>query len=525
MVLSIEKALKKPAGIAKEAASPYSGGFTGGNKPATTVPTIYRAGGQAQSDIETGFYIGEEGRQQSEKDVQQAIGRYQQGRGQLQDLADRTRSGSVKAWQGQTADQVRDLDNLTNMYTQQATDLQNQAAQQAKDSRQVYSQTIQPGMKTALEDAEAYQQGIDQSAMSLGEYQDPSNRVASAYRDLYGQMGEQGAGMFQNDISGTRQRGRADAGVLQSLGMQAAESQMGQPMTAGQQAAIMAAQGRQAAEAYAGAQQRAQNLEDQARNYRLAMLGKGMEAGREESTKAYDRSRMAQESAMERTVNRIADIMRAEQTQAGLQSGLRGEQMGYQTGMTGQQRLTQDQIRSLEQTQQERADLAAEARLKQKFGTLGEDLRIAREMAQLGAAPSQRKEQMITEKALREIDIVAAQNNLETQLAAQEAQLTAAKESAEAQRQAALFGALGQVGGAVIGGLTTAGNPAGAATGAAAGGAAAGAISPTAPVVQAPVVQAPVAPTSFSRYPVTGYANQGYSPYGPYQYGYAYPTF
>jgi hypothetical protein len=212
------------------------------------------------------------------------------------------------------------------------------------------------------------------------------DQMAAERADLEGLMGR-GVGTFEGLVDQTQKRGQADFGVLSALGSQAAGQMMGAagaPLTGSQAAAIMATQGQQASEAYAAAQRRMQALEDQKRSYQLsqltamgdkaadlrrmgvgtadqigasklgAQLGltqaglgvqsqmagrgldvgaglqeRGLEAGRAESAAAYERGARERDTAMERTARRVADMMGAETSYQGMQSGLRGEQAGY----------------------------------------------------------------------------------------------------------------------------------------------------------------------------------------------------
>jgi len=94
------------------------------------------------------------------------------------------------------------------------------------------------------------------SAMTIEERDDPNNKVAMAYRESY-----------EKDAQAARQQGQQDYGVLSALGAQAAQGQFGMsgPMTAGSMGQIYAQNQNQAGEAYAKAQQRMYDLQQQGR--------------------------------------------------------------------------------------------------------------------------------------------------------------------------------------------------------------------------------------------------------------------
>lgn len=118
-----------------------------------------------------------------------------------------------------------------------------------------------------------------QSALTLEELMDPDNKVATAYRESY-----------EKDAQRARQQGQQDYGVLSALGAQAAQGQFGMsgPMTAGAMGQIYAQNQNQAGEAYARAQQRMYDLQQQ-----------GRKAGEEQTKISYEAGQKA-----------IADLLR-----------------------------------------------------------------------------------------------------------------------------------------------------------------------------------------------------------------------
>lgn len=145
---------------------------------------------------------------------------------------------------------LRGAQSLVADYTNKTNALKNQAESQAKDARTVYSNDILPAYKDSM----AMAQKNAAQAMTLSEAGDPNNKIMKAVRELYDQQGQT-----------ARQQGQQDFGVLSALGAQAAGQQFGagNPMTAGQQGQIYAANQAQAGDAYARAQQRMHDLQQQ----------------------------------------------------------------------------------------------------------------------------------------------------------------------------------------------------------------------------------------------------------------------
>lgn len=195
--------------------------------------------------------------------------------------------------------------------------LKDQAADQSKDATKVY-QELSPRYKDNMEQA----QKNSQSAMSLADYMNPNNQVAQQTRALYDTQA-------QNE----GKAGLQSAGILSNVMAQSAGSQMGGPMSVGQQVAMQAAAQRQAGEAYSNTQRRMQGLQDQ-----------GLERGFEQSDKAYNAGLGAQdkyrqsmgdyEGVMDRNVSR--------------QSNLRGEQSGYGENIRGSGTRQADTARGVE---------------------------------------------------------------------------------------------------------------------------------------------------------------------------------
>jgi hypothetical protein len=103
---------------------------------------------------------------------------------------------------------------------------------------------------------QAQMQANADSAMTIDEFGDPDNKVAMAYRESY-----------ERDAQQARQQGQRDYGILAAMGAQAAQGQFGMsgPMTAGAMGQIYAQNQNQAGQAYAKAQQRMYDLQQQGR--------------------------------------------------------------------------------------------------------------------------------------------------------------------------------------------------------------------------------------------------------------------
>lgn len=136
------------------------------------------------------------------------------------------------------------------------------SSEQARDS---YADTWlgQGGMKDAMTNNA-------NSALTLEEMMDPDNKVAMAFRDSY-----------ERDAQSARQQGQQDYGILSALGAQAAQGQFGMsgPMTAGSMGQIYAQNQNQAGQAYARAQQRMYDLQQQGRKTGEQQTGIAYESG------------------------------------------------------------------------------------------------------------------------------------------------------------------------------------------------------------------------------------------------------
>lgn len=120
---------------------------------------------------------------------------------------------------------------------------------------------------------QAQMQSNADSAMTLDERDDPNNKVAMAFRESY-----------NADAQLARQQGQQDYGVLSALGAQAAQGQFGMsgPMTSGNMGQIYAQNQNQAGEAYARAQARMYDLQQQ-----------GRKQGEEQTTLSYEAGQKA----------------------------------------------------------------------------------------------------------------------------------------------------------------------------------------------------------------------------------------
>lgn len=190
---------------------------------------------------------------------------------------------------------------LVDDYGRSLDALGQQAAGQATDARQTYSNSILPAYKEAMQTA---QKNASQ-AMTLAEAGDPNNPIMKGIRQLYNQQGES-----------VRKQGQQDFGVLSSLGAQAAQGQFGAsgPMTAGMMGQIYGANQAQAGDAYARAQQRVYDLQNQ-----------GLDKSFDQSNQIYQFGQQAQG----RYSDTIKDLQGGQSQQNDLLARLRDEQSGY----------------------------------------------------------------------------------------------------------------------------------------------------------------------------------------------------
>lgn len=192
-------------------------------------------------------------------------------------------------------------------YQKKVHDLESQAQSQANDSTATYTNTIMPEFKNAMEQAKANAA----SAMTLEEAGDPNNKVQKAVRALYDQLGQ--------DV---RRQGQQDFGVLSALGSQGAAQQFGAagPMTAGMMGQIQARGQEQAGNAYAKAQQRMFDLQQQ-----------GINRGFDQSNWLYEQGQEAGDTYRDS----IGDLQDAETQYLGNQQSFRDELGGYAGDLMG----------------------------------------------------------------------------------------------------------------------------------------------------------------------------------------------
>ncbi len=187
-------------------------------------------------------------------------------------------------------------------FNRKIDNLSNQAQTQANDAKSTYTNSILPEYKNAMGMAKTNAG----QAMTLAQAGDTNNPIMKSVRDLYNQQGQQ-----------ARQQGQQDFGVLSALGAQAAGQQFGaagNPMTAGQQGQIYAANQGQAGNAYARAQQRMYDLQSQ-----------GIDRGFDQSNNLYQFGQQAQD----RYSNTIKDTQNGENSFYDQQGRFRDEQGGY----------------------------------------------------------------------------------------------------------------------------------------------------------------------------------------------------
>ncbi len=179
--------------------------------------------------------------------------------------------------------------------------LESEAGTQSTDAKKQYTNTIQPRLKGIMEDAGKEAKG----AMTLQQAGDPNNSVQQAVR-----------GMYDKQAQGAQKQGMADYGVMSALGAQAAGGQFGSggPMTSGAMGQIYGQNQAQAGNAYAKAQGRMHDLQQQ-----------GIDRGFDESSKQYDRG----QGAKDRYSKSIGDMDSAENSYLDKTSRLRDERGGY----------------------------------------------------------------------------------------------------------------------------------------------------------------------------------------------------
>lgn len=202
----------------------------------------------------------------------------------------------------------------TDQLVKQLESLITEAQAQGTKADATYTNTILP----ALEDVLSKHKANANSAMTLEEAMDPNNKLATSIRDLYDNLGQR-----------ERQRGQQDYGVLAALGAQAAGQQFGQlPMTSGQMGQIYARNQTQAGDAYARAQQRMYDLQQQ-----------GITRGFEDTKHWYDKG----QQSIDKYGQSAKDIQTASTNHADLMGKFRGERANY-GGQAHQAGTNQDML-------------------------------------------------------------------------------------------------------------------------------------------------------------------------------------
>ncbi len=214
-------------------------------------------------------------------------------------------SGADTAYKGKfddySGEYLGKADGLVSDYLGVIKNLKDQAGQQATDSRATYRNSILPEFKNAMGMAKTNAE----SAMTLQEAGDPNNPIMTQVRALYDKQGQ-----------AARKQGQQDFGTLSALGAQAAQGQFGAagPMTSGQMGQIYGANQQQAGDAYARAQNRMYDLQQQ-----------GIDKGFDQSNQMYQFGQDAQG----RYSDTIKDIQQGEANYGDLMQGFRGERAGY----------------------------------------------------------------------------------------------------------------------------------------------------------------------------------------------------
>ncbi len=175
---------------------------------------------------------------------------------------------------------------------------QMQTAEQANlDRMKGYSTSYQNSIRGVMGEEDA------KNAMTLQQAQDPNNKVAQDFRNMY-----------NTEAQNQGQQGLADVGVMQSLGAQAFSGKLGGgvPMTGGQLQALMAQNQNQAGQAFANVQRQKQSLRDQ-----------GLAQGIMQTQAAWERGQQSKD----RYTSGVKDIYNN-------QSGLSGMESDVSTGNT-----------------------------------------------------------------------------------------------------------------------------------------------------------------------------------------------
>lgn len=317
---------------------------------------------------------------------------------------------AIKDYQSNKKPYLTSLDNSSKEYESGRRQLGREAEAQASDATQTYQDLSSKMRKSA--DQAASEAG---NAMTLAQLADPANSTAfKNYNSIY-----------QTQADNEGRQGQADYGVLASLGAKATGSGMAGlgPMTAGQQAAMMAGSQRQAGEAYANTQRRMQGLRDQ-----------GLQTGLQAHQNQYDAGTQAK-NFNQQVLGNSANLQ--SQAISGLGS-LRGERGGYQGDIANAQ--SGRAMRGL-------------GNLQENFG-MNEGFRgnVLQGQNALQGAQQQR------------YDTLEGRNMAREGVAAQTAAQNAASDKA---LMGSAIGAVGTVGGAVLGSAL---GPVGTAAGASIGG-------------------------------------------------------
>lgn len=210
---------------------------------------------------------------------------------------------------GQASNAYNAAQGTTNdAYLKQVGALSQQASDQATKAGSTYTNTIAPALKGIMSTA---QQNASQ-AMSLKDAGDPNNSVQTAVRKMY-----------DDQAQGVKTQGMADYGTMAALGGQAASAQFGAaggPMTSGTMGQIYGQGQQQAGNAYAAAQQRATNLQQQ-----------GIDQGFAQSDAQYQRGVGAQQTYRQS----VGDVGAAQNQYLAQQQGARQEIGGYNSDQYG----------------------------------------------------------------------------------------------------------------------------------------------------------------------------------------------
>lgn len=282
---------------------------------------LSEAWGMSQDPAKRKAAKAEEDMKQAQEEGRATATDYLNQMGRTSDFAHEKQTKRLEDYKSSRAsmDKTADAADQTYGNSLQASEQQNKsrieslmagAQDQAQRADKVYSNSIQPSFKNAMEQAD---QNASQ-AMSLQDAGNMNNPVQAGVRDF-----------FNKQATNAGRVGMQDVGMLQSLGAQANAQQMGAgaPMTGAQMMMMQQSNAAQAGQAFANTQRRMQGLRDQ-----------GIAQGLIQSGQQYDRGQQAIDTASRQRQG----FMGAEAGDQARQQAARGEQYGFGNAITGSEK-------------------------------------------------------------------------------------------------------------------------------------------------------------------------------------------